>query len=272
MTGNLDEAIKTLLTRALPALLGGATPVVALSVQSDRFGVDPNSADAIASEPRPDDQVEQFSFNPAGIIFNPADPAYDPNALPTFTLSKPPYPGPRRVRLLTSAGDRIPLRENEVVWDELETRRFTLALSPSRDLAGVNGVQVLYGVIAVFTTFKINQTMSIQLESAAADQLEACEALAAGIIEFQRQELLDSSRTTYEGGDYRATVKANSLKLLEGSSPLPGRRLLTYQVEIELKATRALRGDEGRPIVQVRTPGRPVDPARRVDIEIGVDA
>ena len=133
-----------------------------------------------------------------------------------------------------------------------------MALAPARDLAGVDAVQVLYGVIAVFTTLKINQTMSIQLESAAADQLEACEALATGIIELQRQELLDNSLATYEGGDYRATVKANSLKLLEGSSPLPGRRLLTYLVEIELKTTRALRGDEGRPIVQVRTPGRPV--------------
>ena len=86
-----------------------------------RFGVDPNSADAIASEPRPDDQLDQFPFNPAGIIFDPADPGYDPGALPRFTLSKPPYPGPRRVRLLTGAGDRIPLRESEVVWDEVDT-------------------------------------------------------------------------------------------------------------------------------------------------------
>jgi hypothetical protein len=271
MTGNLDEAIKTLLTSALPDLLGGATPVVALTVYSDQFVADPTSADAIASEPRPDDHSDQFSFNPVGIIFNPADPAYDPNALPKFTLSKPPYPGPKRVRLLTIVGDRLPLRENEVIWAEGETRDFRLALSPNRDLAGVNGVQVLYGVIAIFTMLKLNQTMSIQLESAAADQLEQCEALVTGIIALHRQELLDNSVATFDGGDYSATVKVNSLKLLEGNSPITNQRRLIYQVEIELKTTRALRDDEGRPIVRVYSPGRPLDATRRVDIEIGVD-
>jgi hypothetical protein len=272
MTGNLDDAIKTLLIAALPELLGGAAPAVALAVFGERFAVDPQSADAVASEPRPDDQVDHFPFDPAGFVFDPAAPAYDPAALPSFTLVKPPYPGPKRVRLVTAAGDRIPLRENEVLWDELEPRRFTLALAPARDLAGVNGVQVLYGVIAVFTLLKLNQTLSIQLEAAADEQLAACEALVTGILELRRQELLDNSQATYDGGDYRAAVKATSLKLLEGVSPAPTRRLLTYQVEVELKTTRALRSDEGRPIAQIRTPGRPADPARRVDIEIGVDA
>ena len=270
MTGNLDQAIKTLLTGALPALLSGAPPVVALTVQSDKFVVAPGSGDAIAGEPRPDDHSDQFPFNPAGIVFDPADPAYDPNALPRFTLSKAPYPGPRQVRLLTSAGDRIALREREVIWDELETRGFTLALSPNRDLAGVNGVQVLYGVTAVFTTLKLNQTMTIQLQSAG-DQLAKSEALVTGIIELHRQELLDNSLVTFDSGDYSTTVKAKSLHLSEGASPGADQRHLTYQVEIEIKATRALRADEGRPIVRVRTPGRPLDPARHVDIEIGVD-
>lgn len=270
MTGNLDEAIKTLLTNALPALLGGATPVVALTVQQDRFVVAPNSGDAVAGEPRPDDQSDQFSFNPAGIVFNPADPAYDPNALPVFTLSKPPYPGARQVRLLTNAGDRIALREREVIWDEVETRAFTLALLPSRDLAGVNGVQVLYSVIAVYTIQKLDQTLTLQLESAS-DEVEKAEALVTGIVELHRQELLDQSLVTFDGGDYGATVKAVSMHLVEGASASAGQRRLTYQVEIELKTTRALRADEGRPIVRVRTPGRPLDRARSVDIEIGVD-
>jgi len=270
MTENLDEAIKTLLTNALPALLGGATPVVALTVQRDKFVVAPNSDDAVAGEPRPDDHSDQFPFNPAGIIFNPADPAYDPNTLPTFMLNKPPYPGPRQVRLLTSTGDRIALREREVIWDELETRAFTLALSPNRDLAGVNGVLVLYGVIAIFTTQKLNQTLILHLQSSG-DQVEQAEALVTGIVELHRQELLDNSQVTFDGGDYSAAVKAKSMHLVEGASPSENQRRLTYQVEIELKTTRALRADEGRPIVRVRTPGRPLDPARRVDIEIGVE-
>ena len=57
-----------------------------------------------------------------------------------------------------------------------------------------------------------------------------------------------------------------------GGSPAANRRDLHYQVEVELKITRSLREDEGRPIVRVRTPGRPLDPARPVDIEIGVEA
>jgi hypothetical protein len=270
MTGNLDEAIKTLLTGALPALLGGATPVVALTVQSDSFVTAPDSGDAVPGEPRPDDHSDQFPFNPAGIIFDPADPAYDPGALPKFTLGKPPYPGPRQVRLLTGAGERIALREREVLWDEADPRNFTLALSPSRDLAGVSSVLVLYGVVAVFTTLKLNQTMTIQLQ-ADGNPLEQAEALVTGIVELHRQELLDNSGVTFDGGDYAASVKAKSLKLLTGASPNATQRRLTYQVEIELKTTRALRADEGTPIVRVRTPGRPLDPARRVDIEVAVE-
>jgi hypothetical protein len=272
MTGNLDNAIQTLLTTALPGLLGGATPPVALTIQSGRFVVNPLSAEGLASEPRPDDQLDHFAFNPAGMVFDPHDPAYDPQQLPSFTLTRPPYPGPRRVRLCTAAGDRIPVREQEVLWDALDPRVYTLALLPSRDLADVNGVEVLYGVIAVFTTLKANQTLTIQLQAADAAPLEQAEALVTGIVELNKSALVDHSAATYDGGDYRATVKAKSLKLMEGNRAAADRRVLTYEVEIELKTTRALRSDEGQPIVRVRTPGRPLDPGRPVDIDIGVDA
>jgi hypothetical protein len=272
MTGNLDEAITTLLKDALPGLLDGAAPPVTLSVQSDTFATDPNAADAAASEARPDDFTEQFAFNPAGVVFDPQDPAYDPAALPRFTLSKPPYPGPRRVRLVTGAGDRIVLGEREVIWDEVDSKRFTLTPLRTRDLAGVEAVQVLYGVIAVFTLVKLNQVMSIVLESADAAQLERCEALATGVIELNRHALLDESGATYDAGDYGASVKTNSIKLLEGNRPAANQRRLVYQVEVELKITRALHDDEGRPIVRIRTLGRPIDPQRPIDIEIGVEA
>ncbi len=271
MTGNLDEAIRSLLQGALPALLNGAPPPVDLVVQSDHFAVDPTTADALAGEARPDDHSDQFTFDPTGIVFDPSHPAYNAAALPQFTLSKPPYAGPRRVRLLTDAGDRIPLSEREVIWDEADSRRFTLALAANRELAGVNGVQVLYGVTALFTTLKLNQTLSILLASADAGQLARCEALVAGIVALHRQELLDGSAALYEGGDYAAAVKANSLKLLEGSSPAANQRRLLYQAEIELKSTRALHDDEGRPIVRIRTPGRPLDPARPLNIDIGLE-
>ena len=272
MTGNLDEAIAALLKDALPGLLGGTPPPVSLAVQSDTFATDPNAADALASEARPDDHRDQFPFDPGEIVFDRDDPAFDPAALPRFTLTKPPYPGPRRVRLLTGAGDRIALGEREVIWDEDDTRRFTLAPARTRDLAGVEAVQVLYGVIAVFTMVKLNQVMSVIFESADAGQLERCEALATGVIELHRQELLDESTAAYDDGDYGATVKTNSFKLVEGNRPAANQRRLVYQAEVELKITRALHDDEGRPIVRIRTPRRPLDPERPVDIEIGVEA
>ena len=276
MTGNLDEAIAALLRDALPGLLGGAQPPVTLAVQSDTFATDPNAGDARASEARPDDFSDQFAFNPAGIVFDPQDPAYDPAALPRFTLSRPPYPGPRRVRLVTGAGDRIALGDREVIWDEADGRRFTLAPARTRDLTLVTGVQVLYGVIAVFTVVKLNQVLSVVLDAAANDegaaQLERCEALATGVIELNRQALLDASAATYDEGDYGARVKTNSFKLVEGNRPVANQRRLVYTAEVELKIMRALHDDEGRPIVHIRTPGRPFDPQRPVDIEIGVEA
>lgn len=272
MTGNLDEAITALLRAALPGLLGGGTPSVTLSVQSDAFATDPAASEAPAGDPRPDDQVDQFAFDPAGIVFDSADPAYDPALLPRFTLSKPPYLGPRRVRLLTTSGDRIALSDREVRWDELDTRSFILHPAPRHDLAGVNGVQVLYGVIAVFTLVKVNQGMSLLLQSADDIQLQRCAALAVGVIDLHRQELLDNATAIYDDGDYRTAVKISNMKLLAGSSPAVNQRRLQYQVEVELKTVRALRDDEGRPITRVRTPGRPLDPARPVDIEIGVEA
>lgn len=276
MTGNLDEAIVTLLKDSLPGLLGGAQPPVTVAVQTDTFATDPKGADALTSEPRADDFSDQFAFDPAGVVFDPQDPAYDPAALPRFTLSKPPYPGPRRVRLVTGAGDRIALGDREVIWDEVESRRFTLAPARTRDLAGVTAVQVLYGVIAVFTMVKFSQVLSVVLEGADAGQLDRCEALATGVIELNRQALLDASAATYDDGDYGAGVKTNSFKLLAGNRLGGGsganQRRLVYTAEVELKITRALHDDEGRPIVRIRTPGRPVDPQRPVDVEIGVDA
>ena len=243
-----------------------------LTIQSDRFVVDPNSAEGTASEPRSDDQIDHFALNPAGIIFDPNDPHYDPFKLPKLTLTKPPYPGPRRVRLRTTSGDRIPIREREIVWDEMDTRIFTLTLAPNRDLTAVNGVEVLYGVMAVFTTLKANQTMAIQLQAADTGQLEQAEALLIGIVELNKGVLIDGSMATYDAGDYRTIVRAKSLTLIEGDSPAGNQRVLSYQIEVEIKTTRALRSDEGRPIVRIRTPGQPLDSERPVDIEIGVDA
>jgi hypothetical protein len=259
MIGNLDEAIRALLQGALPDLLGGASPPVALSVNSGLFELDPSSADSPLTDPRPDDRTDQFPF----------DPAHPPAS---FTLTQPPYPGPRRVRLTTSLGDRIALQTGEVVWDKTDSRIFTLNLRPNHDLSGVNGVQVLYAVTAVFTTLKANHSFTVLLQSGDAARLEQSEALALGVLEMSRQSLIDASPATFEDGDYSATVRVKSFKFVQGSSPAANQRQFTFQAEVELKAKRALEEGEGAPIERIITPGRPIDPNRPVDIQIDVNA
>ena len=253
MTGTLDEALHNLITTALPGLFAGPGPVT-LGISSDLFEIDPRSADAMASEPRPEDRTDTLAFDPG----KPAGP---------YSLSQPPYPGPRRVYLMTGGGDRIPLRESEVIPDAVDSRVFTLALRPGRDLAAVTGVLVLYGIIAVFTKLKVAHTLTVHLESSDAARLNQAEALAIAVIELNRSHLAAAAHATFEDGDYGVDIELKGLKLSKGTSPGLTQRVLTLQGEIELKARRALREDEGKPIKSIRTPGRPSDPARPVDID-----
>jgi hypothetical protein len=256
MTGNLDQALQTLITTALPGLFSGDA-AVKLAITSDRFEVDPLATDAMASKPRPDDRTDDFGFDPD----HPAGP---------YTLTQPPYPGPRRIYLTTSNADRIALQEREVIPDEVDARIFTLALRPNRELAGVTGVRALYGVTAVFTRLKAAQILTVQLQSAEAAKLEQAEALVATVIALNRPFLVESAQASFADGDYGAHIDILSLKLLKGTRPAADLRLLTLQVEMELKASRALREDEGRPITRIHTPGRPIDANRPVDIEFEV--
>jgi hypothetical protein len=260
MTGNLDTVVKDLLQAALPGLFGGTDPPVKLTIFNVQFEVDPQSADAMASKPRPEDCTDDFPFD----LNNPAGP---------YTLTQPPYPGPRRVYMTTDfLHDRIPLRDSEVLWDEVDSRKFSLALRPTRELANITGVQVLYGVTAVFSTIGAVQTLNVQLQSSEVVKLEHAEVLALGVIELNRQFLVDKAQATYEEGNYGAAIEIKHLKLVKGTSPNADTRLLTLQVDLELKANRALAEEEGKPIKRIRTPGRPVDPNRPINIDFEVEA
>lgn len=258
MTGNLNEILETLVTNALPTLFGGANPAVSLSITSDLLEFNPESADALASEPRPDDRRDSFPFD----SLNPVGP---------YTLTHPPYPGPRRVYLTTDIGDRISLKDNEVNWDEEDSRIFTLNLRSTRELTNITGIEVLYGVTAVFTKIKALQTLSLELKSSDTPNLEQAEALVVSVIELNRQHFMEDGQALYEDGVYSAHIEVKSLKFIKGTCSADNQRQLTYQVEIELKVSRALRDDEGKPIKYIRTPGRPVDLNRPVDIHIDVD-
>lgn len=257
MAGNLEDALKSLLTAALPGLLGGTPPAVSLAVAGDLLTLDPESADAAAAAPRPDDRADRFP-----LAAPPAGP---------YTLTQPPYPGPRRVRLVTAAGDLLPLREDEVAWDASDSRVFSLNPRPDRDLAGVASVEALYGVTAVFSKIKALQTLRIQLDAADPQKLEQAQALVVAVVELNRQALVDAAQASYADGDYSAQVAVKSLELVQAARQAGGGRVLSLNAALELKAARALREDEGAPIKHILSPGQPVSAQRPVNIAIVVE-
>jgi hypothetical protein len=262
MIGDLPQALEALLASSLPNLFGGpeGDGAVELSSSGGPLEIDEReAADAIAGEPRPDDRVDALAFDPA----DPSGP---------YTLTQPPYPGPRRLWLLTATGDRTPLRPEEAIWDRTDTRKFSLALRPQRDVSAVTDVHVLYGVAAVYTKIKALQTVNLQLRVSDANLLEQAETLVVGVLQLNRQRLVDESRASYEDGDYCATVEIKNVGLVEGTRPTADTGLLTLRADLELKASRALREGEGSPIERIRTPGRPLDPDRPIDVYIDVEA
>jgi hypothetical protein len=258
VTGGLPEALEALLTGSLPGLFDGEA--VGLTVVGGLLEMDQEqSADATASEPRPDDRVDDLGFDPR----DPAGP---------YTLTQPPYPGPRRVWLITGAGDRITLRPEEVVWDRTDARSFSLALRPQRDVSAVTGIRVLYGVTAVYTKVKAIQTLDVRLQTTDAGLMERAESLVVAVIQLNRQRLTDEARASYEDGDYGAVVELKNVGLVRGTTPEDDTRLLLLRAELELKASRALGEDEGALIERILTPGRPPDPDRPIDVHIDVEA
>jgi hypothetical protein len=258
MTGTLATAISTLMQTALPMFFAGEPPPVQLSVVSEGFAISPEVKESLASELRPDDRTDTLDFEPN----SPEGP---------YTLTQPPYPGPRRVWLVTAMGDRRTLRNDEVIWDPLESRQFSLALAANRDLSNVTNLQVLYGVSAIFTQIKATQTLKLELQSATESKLDQAEALAIAVIELNRQSLIEAAQALYEAGGYGAAITVKQFNLRGGTPVASEHRQLTLDAAFELKATRTLSEDEGIPIKRILSAGQTGSGDRPIDVHIGLE-
>ena len=239
MSASLADSLTAALTEALPGLLGGRRPPLALEVRSEALDFDLGSLEAGAGAPRPEDQVELLAFNPTA----PAGP---------YELTRTPDPGARVVRLVGENGRRSAVNAAEVAWDAGEPRRFVLALRPGRALDGLTGVQVRYAVTAVFTTLRATETLAVALTPRGEDAtaLAAAELLATAVLVLDRERLgrLDSA---HADGDYSALVRVTQLRLLRGAPLPPSGQALTVAADLEIRVSRALREGGGVPIERV---------------------
>jgi hypothetical protein len=250
MTGNLDEALLALLRAALPSLLGGGAPTVQPGIEPAAFELEASATDVEAGQPRSDEAGDTLPFDAA-------------TAAGPYTLSRPPDTSIRKVRLTTAAGDRIALQDSEVLWDKADLRRFTLALRPARNVTGITGVLVLYGVTAVYATVKYTQELALTLSSPDTAALERAQALSLAVLALHRGGLVSQGAKTESANDYAANISIKALHLLGGDAPSATQRRIHMRAEIELKGVRALAEGEGAPIVRLRSPGaegtKPVD-------------
>ena len=172
---------------------------------------------------------------------------------------------------MTGDADRVALSESEVLWDATDSTLFRLALRADRDLTGITGVEALYGITAVFVRIGGNQKFGVQLKSSDLSRLGQSEALSLAVIALNRKRLCEQGTVTSSDGDYSAQILINSLTLVDTTSLAADTRRLEYSADLQVKASRALRADEGKPIVKILSPGAATDADHPININIGVD-
>jgi len=238
----LENAVDALLRSELPALFAGAGAATA-SFAKQTWDFDRLSADPLAGEPGPQDAVDDLSFDPAV----PGGP---------YLLTRPPYPGSKRVYLRSAAGELVALAPSEVVWNPADAASFSLAPRPGRDLVGFSRVQVLYGVVAAATHLKVRHQLSLQIAAADAAAAERACALALSVLVMHRAALLRAGGTSWTANGYQAASVLKALKFAAGAAPASATRSLMVEAEVDLRLERLLGADEGHAIRHIVSPGR----------------
>lgn len=247
----LQSAITSLLQSSLPALFSGAG-AVGVAFGSDSWTFDPLSADPVAGEPGPEDAVDRLAFDPA----SPAGP---------YALTRPPYPGPKRVYLRSPAGDLIAVSATELSWNPANPASFGFQPRPGRELDGFDQLEVHYGIVAAGSQLKLLHQATLTLTAADATAAAQALSLALAVLALNRETLREQAAFSVGSGSYQA---AGALKTLSftGGSTAGGTATLQLAAELDLKVQRLLGDDEGQPIQHIVSPGRPIGD-RPVDID-----
>ncbi len=253
----LQSAITTLLETRLPNIFAGATPA-SLSFPEDSWIFDPMSADPVAGEPGPQDARDLLPFDPAA----PSGP---------HTLTRSPYPGPKRIYLRATGGGRIALSQAEISWDENDARIFTLTPRAVHVLDDFDQLEVLYGIISASTQLKTLHKFVVEVGATDGATTENAFTLALAVLTLHRATLIEQGSDNWTASGYQAQSTVKELKLVSGQTPSANTRQLEMSVQVEMRLQRLLGEDEGTPISHILSPGQTAD-ERGIIIEPEVEA
>lgn len=252
----LQNAIHRLLIGALPSLFTGSGAATA-TFSADTWDFDRLSTDPIAGEPGPEDAVDELAFD----ALAPAGP---------YTLTRLPYPGPKRVYLRATNGALVALRSAEVAWNPDDPASFSVVPGAARVLSGYDHLHVMYGVVAAATRLRSLHTLTLGIVGADADHAEKAFALTLAVLVMNRDVLLRAASFSWTAGDYQVEGSVKALKFSSGASPGPALRTLALEVEVDLRVDRLLAERDGRPLAGTFVPGTPptgkaadADPAKQ---------
>ena len=161
----------------------------------------------------------------------------------------------------------------ELSWDAADPAKFTFTPRPGRLLAGFNQLQVLYGVVAAGTQLKVQYQAALTLTGSTAAQAEQALSLSLAALALNRDALRSGAAYQFAAGGYQVAGTLKTLGFASGTTTGNGHGIL-LAAELNLLVQRLLGDNEGKPITQVLTPGRPdlAGGGRRVDIDPIVQA
>ena len=127
-----------------------------------------------------------------------------------------------------------------------------------------------YGIVAAGTQLKALHKASLTFSAADTAKAEQALTLALAVLVLNRDALREQGAFAFNSGGYQVRGALKTLGIA-GGGVTAAARTLQFSAEVDLNVQRLLGEDEGKPIVQILSPGRPAD-GRRIDIDPAVEA